>query len=730
MQQTLSSHPEILNAQSLQSAANSDIGIEKGGYLPHLNVTGGIGKENTDNPATRAAGDGDVTLTRKESDFLLSQLLFDGGNVLNRVAKSKADYQTATFQYYQTKELLAFAAAQAYLAVIRDRALLKVARLNVQAHEDMYVKISKRVVAGAGMRSDQELAQSRLALAKANYTLAEGHLADSEATYIKVVGSASPPLMPLPPQPRNVPFSLPLAQQLAVKLSPTLSASKSQIASNAAAVGVAKSAYFPTFTVDLNASYSDSLDGVPGYNNQKRAMLRMNYNVFNGGSDKSAVSAARYREVASQQDAQRVQREIFENVAFAWDAMQTSTKRVPNLERHMLESYNVWQAYIKQFQLGQRTMFDLLNSQSEYYDAKSSLIQAQFDERVSRYQLLAAIGELVSTVNSGNFYQLPAYTATAKTMIKPNGDIIGKPVTASPENTPPTSPPPANNAWTYPAPSTTPATPGAANPTPASPAVAPIVRPGSTNNAAAVSPATTPAVSNSTPTSPATTPAAASPAPVASSAIVAPVTRPTNSTAVQPTAPVQTAPMPAPVQKNSTPTAPSQTAPASTANPAATNTVDNWQPLAPMANNKQVAKSAAAPTATQHAIAPAKTVASAKPVTHTKVKTATKKSHATYEAWEAKHSAITTIEASTVQQSPPNLYQIQLLAASKRQTVEAYARKHHLSSETSIYEKRLQDKQVYALVYGNYPTRAAAKHALLSLKHKAPDVKPFIVSII
>jgi adhesin transport system outer membrane protein len=448
--QTIATHPQVLSTESLQDAASADIQQQKGAYYPSFDVTAGYGKQTSDNPATRASTtlSSPITLTRQESHFLLQQLLFDGGNVSNRVAKSKADFQTTTYQVYEAQEALGYDAALAYLTVMQDRELLKIARLNVTAHEDMYQKIARRVQAGAGKKSDLDLAESRLALAKSNYIQTQGQLEDDEATYVKVIGSAPSAYLEMPPQPQNIPLTLSQAQQLAVQLNPTLAASKSQVASNVAAVGVAKSAYFPTVTLDLSASYSDSLDGVPGYNNDRQALVRMNYNLFRGGSDKAAVSAARYRVISAEQDSQKLQRDIMETVAFAWVGMQTSIRRIPELQVHSTQSYNVWQAYIKQFQLGQRTLFDLLNSQSEYYDAQSALVQAQYQERIDRYQLLAAIGELVSTVKNPDFAREPTTISYPKSTIKkikitlPSSPDSG--AAATPANG-------ASASWTYPA---------------------------------------------------------------------------------------------------------------------------------------------------------------------------------------------------------------------------------------------------------------------------------------
>ncbi|MFN7098115.1 MAG: TolC family outer membrane protein, partial [Gammaproteobacteria bacterium] len=468
--QTIATHPQVLSAESSQQAADQDVRQQLGGYLPSLDITTGDGKQTSDNPATRASTtlSSPITLTRQESHFLFTQLLFDGGNVSHRVAKSRADYQTSTYQVYEAQEALGYDAALAYLTVMQDRDLLKIAKLNVGAHEDMYKKIAKRVQAGAGKKSDLDLAESRLALAKSNYLQSVVQLQNDEATYTKVVGAPPSSYMEMPPQPQNIPFNLSQAQQLAIQLNPTLAASKTQIASNVASVGVAKSTFFPTVTLDLSASYSDSLDGVPGYNNDKEALIRMTYNLYHGGSDRAAVAAARYRVISAEQSAQKLQRDILETVAFAWNGMQISIKKIPELKIHSTQSYNVWQGYIKQFQLGQRTLFDLLNSQSEYYDAQSALIQAEYQARIDRYQLLASIGELVSTVKNPDFNHEPVAISYPKSTIK----VIN--VTLPNEENTLGAPGGANAAWTYPATTNSATTPNATKPGNAAPPPTPI----------------------------------------------------------------------------------------------------------------------------------------------------------------------------------------------------------------------------------------------------------------
>ena len=72
--------------------------------------------------------------------------------------------------------------------------------------------------------------------------------------------------------------------------------------------------------------------------------------------------------------------------------LQIAKDSLMYLKQHRDESLVVSNAYVKQFQLGQRTLFDLLNAQAEYYEASIRYIDGQYNLKVGSYRLLANHG--------------------------------------------------------------------------------------------------------------------------------------------------------------------------------------------------------------------------------------------------------------------------------------------------------------------------------------------------
>lgn len=399
---TLATHPQILQDFANQLASQEEINVAKGHLLPSLTLDGGIGPENSMNPGTAAAGLGDVTLTRKESQALMQQLLFDGGKVTNQIREASATYDVNSYLVAQAQEILSYDAASAYLAVLKQRQIVEVYSYDAQAHALLLTKIIKRYQAGAGTKSDVELAQGRLAQAQAQVTQSEGDLATANDTYMHVVGIYPTVNMAKPMVPLHLPGSLEQAQTLGMSMSPNIQGALAQIAAAQAAVGVAKSTFYPTVTINLTKHYNDNLAGVPGADQEASAMVRANYNVFNGGSDAAEVSAANYRVTAAIDQTRLTKRDVALAIAQSWDSLIANLDQIRDLTIHEQQSYAVWQAYIKQFQLGQRTLWDMLNAQTEYYSAQVSVVTATYQAMDARYQLLAGIGALVGTITSPN----------------------------------------------------------------------------------------------------------------------------------------------------------------------------------------------------------------------------------------------------------------------------------------------------------------------------------------
>jgi len=88
------------------------------------------------------------------------------------------------------------------------------------------------------------------------------------------------------------------------------------------------------------------------------------------------------------------QRKITEQTRVSWNSVTTSHENVIELQKTVVANTQTRDAYIQQFDIGQRGLLDLLNEDNELYLSKDNLVTATFAEVFAHFRLLAVAGGL------------------------------------------------------------------------------------------------------------------------------------------------------------------------------------------------------------------------------------------------------------------------------------------------------------------------------------------------
>jgi adhesin transport system outer membrane protein len=71
---------------------------------------------------------------------------------------------------------------------------------------------------------------------------------------------------------------------------------------------------------------------------------------------------------------------------------------VTYLEEYVKSTGETAEAFAAQWNIGRRTMFDLLDTQAEYITAKSNLVGARYDKMYAEYRVLSGMGKLIDSM--------------------------------------------------------------------------------------------------------------------------------------------------------------------------------------------------------------------------------------------------------------------------------------------------------------------------------------------
>jgi adhesin transport system outer membrane protein len=397
----IGSIPAIGSAQARRQSSEERVRVERGGLFPVVNIRGETGAQYTNSPTTRGRasrpepdGDGDTTLWRNEGRITVNQLLYDGGTTFNLIDEAQNNLVAATFRVDDARRSVALQAIAAYIDVLRNREFVAIAIDNIEAHERLLNNVQQLVPAGRASESDVSQAQARLALAQANFENRRGELADAETRYFRSVGEAPGDLDAVGAVPSPGEIDVEGQVQQAVRLNPELAVARAVIDARRSAFDATKGLFLPRVELDLSASEGEDLDGVQGIDEDYRALIVLTWNLYRGGSDSARRREAQANLTAVQFDEADTLRFIRERVEAAFDSFEKNAARQGPLQRRVEENRNLIVAYERQFELGQRTLLDLLDVQNELFVSRAELADAQHSGRFDYFDMIAASGEL------------------------------------------------------------------------------------------------------------------------------------------------------------------------------------------------------------------------------------------------------------------------------------------------------------------------------------------------
>ncbi|KVC61483.1 TolC family outer membrane protein [Burkholderia stagnalis] len=399
VEQAIRTNPEVRATTYNREAADQGLKQARAGYWPRVDVDASIGKEQRDDVETRLLGLNRTTFTHRNANVTLSQMLFDGFAVRSEVARQQARIDSSANRVASTSEDVALRVVGAYLEVLRRRETTAAAEDNLESHRRIHDQIKLRSDRGVGRRADLYQAESRLALAQDNLRTEQSSLKDAEVAYARLVGSAPDALVkPVAPE-GALPPTERLALDAALANHPSLAGAEADVAQARARYDGAKAAMWPRLDLELSASHDR--DGVLGPTNDRRVMLRLRYNLFQGGADKARIGEAHAQIREAEEERNRTRLEIQESVSHAYNAYLTARDRMVVLKQYVDSSAATREAYMLQFGIGQRSLLDLLNAENEYYSARIDYIGGQYAEAASAYRVFAGMGQLLDTLHVG-----------------------------------------------------------------------------------------------------------------------------------------------------------------------------------------------------------------------------------------------------------------------------------------------------------------------------------------
>jgi adhesin transport system outer membrane protein len=383
--------PEVLARWHAFQEAGEEIGVARGGFLPKLDLTTGVGRETIKQDSAGV----DSKFTRRGRTLTLNQMLFDGFATTSEVKRLGKAKLVRYFELLDASENIALEAGRAYLDVVRSRQLVFLAEENYIQHQAALEQLKQRAESGVGKRVDVEQAASRLALADVNLTTAYANLHDVSARYVRLVGTQPAKVMFAPAGlTKALPDTAESALQKALQHNPALRATIENIEAAQFDLEGRRASFMPR--LDLRAR-SESVNNYQGSGDRDNNVVEMvlSYNLFNGGTDLARSRQYRERKNMALDQREKACRDMRQTLSIAYNETVRLNDQLSfiGLQVNLVEKTRA--AYRDQFNIGQRTLLDLLNTQNEFFDARRAQVNADIDLSIAYLRSYAGMGNLL-----------------------------------------------------------------------------------------------------------------------------------------------------------------------------------------------------------------------------------------------------------------------------------------------------------------------------------------------
>ncbi|XOV80689.1 MAG: outer membrane channel protein TolC [Aestuariibacter sp.] len=405
-QQALQNDPTTLRAQANKDAAYSGISLSQASLLPQISLSLQADRFNGD----RHSDSNDMTLELRQS-------IFDWSNWKN-MGRAELVASQADANYGLAKQDLILRTVNAYFDVLQAQDDLAFSQAEKRAIERQLEQTKQRFEVGLTAITDVHEAQAQFDNAVASEISAQNNVEINLEALREITGNYYSDISVLNTETFSA--SMPAPSDIGSWVSTAedrnlqLLAAKIGVDISQEDIEIANTGHYPSVSLygryNSNDTTGASSDAALETDNNERfntsyVQLSVSVPIYQGGSVSAQVEQARHSFVATSEDRERVHRSVVRNVRSNYFDVTAAISRIKALNQAVVSAESALKATEAGFEVGTRTIVDVLNSTRNLYDAKRNLSRARYNYVLSVLGLKLAAGTLneqdVIDINNG-----------------------------------------------------------------------------------------------------------------------------------------------------------------------------------------------------------------------------------------------------------------------------------------------------------------------------------------
>src|SRR5215213_7635202 len=404
VQAALQTNPEIRQAIHNKEATLREREQAEGLWLPRISVEASAGVRELNSPTRRAIDEDNDTLYPLEASVTADQLLFDMGGRSAEIRRQASRTDAAAARVEERSEYVALNVARAYIDYVLQQRLVAISEDNAAFHEKLAGDLREGVAKGSISIADQQQAEERLQSARARVTEAREDLETAGIQFRTLAGLPLDSVSMPPELTQCMPATLEEAEALARQNNPRVQESIADLSTARELIRAARSEMGPRLNLEGAARVGDDVDGVSGRTTDLLGRVVLRWLVFNGGTNIKNVREQQARADEAHARVFEMTRRAEEDTRSAWSRLTNQSRLVGELETQSRVSDDLLLSYREQFNVGRRSLLDVLDAQNTRYNVQAQAETARMARLYAQYRVLAATNRLIEALG----VQMPA----------------------------------------------------------------------------------------------------------------------------------------------------------------------------------------------------------------------------------------------------------------------------------------------------------------------------------
>ncbi|NQD36646.1 TolC family outer membrane protein [Permianibacter sp. IMCC34836] len=405
----LQNDPQFLASEARANAAKEGVTIARSVLLPQ--ISGTVSKSKIDSRTESSPispNDDDSDTNRDVVSLRLDQQLYHHDSWVGLSQAEKRSTQ-AELAFKAELQGLVVRSAEAYFNVLSAQDGVQLAQSELESIGKQLEQTKQRFNVGLIAITDVHEAQARYDQAQANMISAQNTLDNANeslrqitSAYYASINRLKTDLPLTSPDPASADDWVKVAQES------NLSLKAQRLAAEVAhdEVKRQRAGHYPT--LDLSASYTDTdSDGdrtalltdttspFDNSNETKSIGVTLSVPIFSGFRTSASTDQASANYVVAAQDMEKQHRQTVRDARSAYLGLQAAISSVKALTQAEISAQSALEATQAGFEVGTRTIVDVLQATSNLYQAKRNLWRARYDYALNVLRLKAAAGTLV-----------------------------------------------------------------------------------------------------------------------------------------------------------------------------------------------------------------------------------------------------------------------------------------------------------------------------------------------